>query len=80
VGWGQIDYLDDIIAILGQLRLFYLRFNTEHQARLANLPKINRWNKKAWQKFFTEYLSKRFKEKRAQIVSLVISTASRHHV
>ena len=53
---------DDVIAILDQLRLFYLRFNNEHQTRLGKLPKIKRWGKKAWQKFFTEYLSKRFKE------------------
>ena len=53
---------DDIVVILNQLRLFYLRFNDEYQSRLANLPKIKRWSKKAWQKFFTEYLSKCFKE------------------
>jgi hypothetical protein len=53
---------DDVIAILDQLRLFYVRFNNEHQTRIAKLPEIKRWSKKAWQKFFTEYLSKRFKE------------------
>jgi hypothetical protein len=62
--WGGDKSItsDDVLAILDQLRLFYLRFNNEHQTRLAKLPKIKRWSKKAWQKFFTEYLSKRFKE------------------
>jgi len=62
--WGGDKSItsDDVLAILDQLRWFYLRFNNEHQTRLAKLPEIKRWSKKAWQKFFTEYLSKRFKE------------------
>jgi hypothetical protein len=62
--WGGDKSItsDEVLAILDQLRLFYLRFNNEHQTRLAKLPEIKRWSKKAWQKFFTEYLSKRFKE------------------
>jgi hypothetical protein len=62
--WGGDKSItsDHVLAILDQLRLFYLRFNNEHQTRLANLPEIKRWSKKARQKFFTGYLSKRFKE------------------
>ena len=61
--WGGDKSItsDDVLAILDQLRFFYVQFNNEHQTRLAKLPKIKRWSKKAWQKFFTEYLSERFK-------------------
>ena len=53
---------DQAIVILDKLRLFYLRFNEEYQTTLSLLPKIKRWNKKARQKFFTEYLSERLKK------------------
>jgi len=62
--WGGDKSItsDKVLVILDQLRSFYLRYNDEHQTRIAKLPKIKRWSKKAWQKFFTEYLSERFKE------------------
>jgi len=64
---------DDVIAILEQLHSFYLRFNDEHQTRLAKLPKIKRWGKKAWQKFFTQYLSERFKETYLQSFDSIVA-------
>jgi hypothetical protein len=49
---------DQVLSILDQLRAFYVRMHAEYSALVATLPKVARWNRRGWQKFFTEYLSK----------------------
>jgi hypothetical protein len=52
---------DKVVEILDQLRAFYAKLHTDQQTFIDALPRVNRWNAKAQQKFFTEYLSDRFR-------------------
>jgi hypothetical protein len=53
---------DDVLAMLVQLHSFYLRMDADNRAVLEKLPKVKRWDDKAAQKFFHEYLSPRLRE------------------
>jgi hypothetical protein len=53
---------DQVLSILDQLRVFYVRMAVEYRALLAMLPNVTRRNIKSAQKFFTEFLSSRMKE------------------
>jgi len=53
---------DQVLTILDQLRQFYTRMAEEYRRLLAPLPKVKRWNSKAAQRFFTDYLSQRMRE------------------
>jgi hypothetical protein len=53
---------DKALSILDHLREFYLRMHEEYEELLHFLPQVNRWNDKAHQKFFTEYLSAQMKK------------------
>ena len=53
---------DKVLLILDQLREFYVGMHAEYQDLLHWLPRVNRWNPKAHQKFFTEFLSARMRE------------------
>jgi hypothetical protein len=64
----------EVLAILDQLRIFYLRMDAEHGALLANLPKVKRRKgDKAKQKFFTEYLSGRMKQTYGRPLDTVVA-------
>jgi hypothetical protein len=52
----------DVLAMLVQLHSFYLRMDAENRAVLKKLPKVKRWDDKAAQKFFNEFLSQRLVE------------------
>jgi hypothetical protein len=54
--------LDKMLVILDQLRAFYVRMSDEYRVLLAMLPRISRWDAKAPQRFFTEFLSSRMKK------------------
>jgi hypothetical protein len=51
---------EKIVEILDQLRAFYVQLHKDQQAFIDTLPRVNRWNAKAHQRFFTEFLSSRF--------------------
>jgi hypothetical protein len=53
---------DQLLSFLDQLGVFFGRMQEEYRALFAKLPKVNRWNAKAPQKFFTEVLSRRMRE------------------
>jgi hypothetical protein len=65
---------DQVLSILDHLRMFYARMDGEYRALLTMLPKVNRWNAKAAQKFFTEYLSCRMRETYAQPLDSIVAT------
>ena len=52
----------NVLSILDHLREFYVRMHAEYKELLAQLPPVYRWNAKAHQKFFTEYLSAQMKK------------------
>jgi ABC-type xylose transport system substrate-binding protein len=58
---------------MDQLRVFYLRVDEENRAFLASLPKIKRWNAKAAQKFFTDFLSGCMTETYAQPLDAIVA-------
>jgi hypothetical protein len=65
---------DNVLAILDQLRIFYLRMDAENRAFLAALPKVKRWKgDKAKQKFFTEYLSECMKQTYGQPLDTIVA-------
>jgi hypothetical protein len=64
---------DQVLTILSQIRRFYERMHEEHHSFLASLPKVNRWNANAAQKFFTEYLSARMRETYAQPLDSIVA-------
>jgi hypothetical protein len=64
---------EHVLSILDQLRLFYLRMDDEYRALLTSLPKIKRWNDNAAQKFFAEYLSRKFKETYGQPFDSIVA-------
>jgi hypothetical protein len=50
--------VDQILAILDRLHLFYSRLDDEHRLKLGAFPKVKRWSgDKAAQKFLTEHIS-----------------------
>jgi hypothetical protein len=53
---------DNVLSILDHLREFYVRMHAEYEELLRLLPRVNRWNTKAHQKFFTEFLSAQMKK------------------
>lgn len=52
---------DKLVETLDQLRSFYAQLHSNQKAFINTLPRVTRWNAKAHQKFFTEYLSGRFR-------------------
>jgi hypothetical protein len=62
--WGgdQTINTDKVLSILDHLREFYVRMHAEYEELLRLLPRVNRWNAKAHQKFFTEFLSAQMKK------------------
>jgi hypothetical protein len=64
---------DQVLTILDQLCLFYIRMDEENQARLASLPEVKRWNANAAQKFFTDYLSRRMNETYGQPLDSIVA-------
>ena len=50
-----------VIEILDQLGAFYAQLHRDLQTFIDTLPRVNRWNAKAHQKFFSEFLSDRFR-------------------
>jgi hypothetical protein len=48
---------DKVLAILDHVREFYMRMHVEYEELLRFLPRVNRWNDRGHQKFFTEVLS-----------------------
>jgi hypothetical protein len=73
--WGGDKSItpDQVLAIMDQLRVFYLRVDEENRAFLASLPKIKRWNAKAAQKFFTDFLSGCMTETYAQPLDAIVA-------
>jgi hypothetical protein len=53
---------DNVLSILDHLREFYVRMHGEYKELLQQLPRVNRWDTKAHQKFFTEVLSAQMKK------------------
>jgi len=65
---------DEVLTILDQLRLFYLRMGAESRAFFATLPKVKRWKgDKAKQKFFTEYLSECMRQTYGQPLDTIVA-------
>jgi hypothetical protein len=65
---------DQVLAMLDQIRLFYLRMDEENRTLLASLPKIKRWNAdKAPQQFFSVYLSDRMTQTYGQPLDPVVA-------
>ena len=64
---------DHVLAMLDQLSSFYLRMDKEHRALSASLPEVKRWNTKAAQKFFTEFLSQRMKDTYGQPLDSIVA-------
>jgi hypothetical protein len=65
---------DKVLNILDQLMQFYARMDEEYQRLLASLPKVTRWNSKAAQKFFTDYLSRCMRETYGQPLDSIVAT------
>ena len=63
---------DQVLSILNQLRAFYARMGEEYRILLDTLPKVNRWNAKSAQKFFSEYLSARMKDTYARPLDSIV--------
>jgi hypothetical protein len=64
---------DQVLSTLDQLRAFYARMDNEYQKFLATFPRVSRWNAKAAQKFFTEFLSSRMKEAYGQPLDAIVA-------
>jgi hypothetical protein len=52
---------DRVLLILDQLRDFYVSLSDEYRDLLNLLPTINRWDAKADQRFYTEFVSRQMK-------------------
>jgi hypothetical protein len=65
--------VDHVLTTLDQLRAFYARMDNEYRELLATLPGVNRWNAKAAQKFFTEFLSSCMKETYGQPLDAIVA-------
>jgi hypothetical protein len=65
--------LNQVIGVLGQLGMFYIRMGEEHHKWFASLPKTRRWNQKAAEKFFAEYISSRMKRTYGQPLDSVVA-------
>jgi hypothetical protein len=64
---------DKVLSILDHLREFYVRMHAEYKELLAQLPRVNRWNTKAHQKFFTEFLSAQMKKKYGRPLDSIVA-------
>jgi hypothetical protein len=53
---------DKVLAILDHVREFYMRMHVEYEELLRFLPRVNRWNDRGHQKFFSEVLSAQMKK------------------
>jgi tetratricopeptide (TPR) repeat protein len=71
--WRVRDDLD-VLAILDQLRMFYLRLDDEYRSLIDPFPKVKRWSgPKAAQKFVTKYLSNGMNETHGQPFDSIVA-------